>query len=67
MLLGSDAAEAFERMRTGGTTRIMVEGKDPERVARAMDALRDLVEALDRAGDLTLPARAWVVTAHRPG
>jgi hypothetical protein len=54
-------------MRTGGTTRIMVEGKDPERVARAMDATRDLVERLDRAGDLTLPAAAWVVTARRPG
>jgi SAM-dependent methyltransferase len=65
MWLGADAAEAYERVATSGMTRAALEGKDPAAVSAALDALRAAVAGLDRGKGVSVPARAWLVTAGR--
>jgi SAM-dependent methyltransferase len=65
MYLGADAGEAFAHVRSSGMTRALLDGKDPAAVDAALRALRDLCEGLDRGDGLTLPAKAWLVTATR--
>jgi SAM-dependent methyltransferase len=65
MWLGADAAEAYERVATSGMTRAALEGKDPAAVSAALDALRTAVAGLDRGKGVSVPARAWLVTAGR--
>ena len=64
MWLGADAAEAYERVATSGTAAAL-EGKDPAAVSAALDALRAAVAGLDRGDGVSVPARAWLVTAGR--
>jgi SAM-dependent methyltransferase len=65
MYLGADADEAFAHVRSSGMTRALLDGKDPAAVDAALRALRDLYEELARGDDLTLGAKAWLVTATR--
>jgi SAM-dependent methyltransferase len=65
MYLGADAGEAYAHVRSSGMTRALLDGKDPAAVDAAERALRSLYEDLARGGDLTLGAKAWLVTATR--
>ncbi|HET8617780.1 MAG TPA: class I SAM-dependent methyltransferase [Acidimicrobiales bacterium] len=65
MWLGADAAEAYERVATSGMTRTALEGKDPAAVSAALDALRAAIAGLVRGEGVSVPARAWLVTARR--
>ena len=66
MWLGDTADEAHEFIRGSSNARLLLEGKDPETVARAHDALRAALDGVEM-GDagLALPGAAWLVTATR--
>jgi SAM-dependent methyltransferase len=66
MFLGETVDEAYDFIRASNNARLLLEGKDPEAVARALDALRTALEGVE-VGDegLALPGRAWLVTATR--
>jgi SAM-dependent methyltransferase len=66
MFLGEDAEDAYEMASTSNNARMLLEGKDPEAVSRALDALRTALEGVEAGdGGVALPARAWLVTATR--
>jgi SAM-dependent methyltransferase len=66
MWLGGSAEEAYEYSSTSNSTRMLLAGKDPAAVARALDALRTALAGVELGDDgLALPGRAWLVTATR--
>jgi SAM-dependent methyltransferase len=66
MWLGDTAEEAYEYIRASSNVRLLLEGKDPETVTRALDALRTTLDGVE-VGDagVALPGAAWLVTATR--
>jgi SAM-dependent methyltransferase len=66
MFMGDTVDEAYEFIRASSNARLLLEGKDPEAVARALDALHTALESVAVGNEgLALPGRAWVVTATR--
>jgi SAM-dependent methyltransferase len=66
MVIGSDAADAFEFVRTLGMTKGMLEELDEPARARALDALRATLTAHETPEGVLFDSRAWLITAHRP-
>jgi SAM-dependent methyltransferase len=66
MWLGDTVEEAYDFVRGSSNVRLLLEGKDAETVARALDALRTTLDGVE-VGDagLALPGAAWLVTATR--
>jgi len=67
MFLGDSAEAAATFLEGSPTTTRLLEGKDPDLVARALAAMRATVDDLADPDGLSLPAKAWVVTASRAG
>jgi len=66
MFMGDTADEAYEFTRNGNNARLLLEGKDPAVVARALAALRAALQGVEVGAEgLALPGRAWLVTATR--
>jgi SAM-dependent methyltransferase len=64
MRLGESAADAYDYMRRQPTAEAMFEGRDPERVARGLAALRATLDGVAGPDGVELPASAWIVTAR---
>jgi SAM-dependent methyltransferase len=65
-VLGTDAADAFEHMSTGGMARGMLQGLDDADRTRALDALRATMEAHDTGDGVVFGSATWIITARRP-
>lgn len=64
MWLGSDVDDALGYMRNQSIARAMFEGKPAEQVERAVAALRRTLEGIVGPEGITLPGKAWLVTAR---
>ncbi|WP_193608420.1 class I SAM-dependent methyltransferase [Nocardioides lijunqiniae] len=62
---GADADAALEALSQLGMTRDLVADKDEAEQARALDRLREVLEAHDTGEGVWFDARAWLVTAVR--
>jgi SAM-dependent methyltransferase len=64
MWLGRDVDDALGYMRNQSLARLMLDGKPPELVDRAVAALRTTLEGIATPHGLELPGRAWLVSAR---
>jgi hypothetical protein len=58
-------AEAAEFLQGTGMARLLFEGVDPESERKAIDALRDELEAHEQPEGIWLGSAAWLVAATR--
>jgi SAM-dependent methyltransferase len=65
VFLGDDAADATEFLRGTGMARLLFEGVDAETERKAVDAVRGVLEAHERADGVWLGSAAWLVSARR--
>jgi SAM-dependent methyltransferase len=63
--LGADGADAFGFLRGMGATRGLLNGLDEATAARALDALRETLEAHATAEGVLFGSAAWLITARR--
>jgi SAM-dependent methyltransferase len=64
MWLGTDLDDAAGYLEGHPIARVMSEGKPPELVGKALSALRAAVAPHVTPDGLSLPSRAWIVTAR---
>jgi SAM-dependent methyltransferase len=64
MWLGTDLDDAVGYMEGQPIARIMSDGKPPELVAKALSSLRTAIAPHVTADGLSLPGKAWIVTAR---
>lgn len=64
-LLGTDGADAFKYMSTGGVARGMLQGLDDAARARALEALRATMEAHDTGDGVVFGSASWIISARR--
>ena len=64
MWLGTDVDDAVGYMRNQSIARAMFQDKPADLVDRAVDALRTTLEGIAGPDGITLPGRAWLVTAR---
>jgi SAM-dependent methyltransferase len=64
MWLGTDVDDAVLYMRNQSIARAMFQDKPPAVVDRAIDSLRATLEGIAGPDGITLPGRAWLVTAR---
>ena len=65
MLLGDNAADATEFLQGTGMARVLFEGVDSETERKAIDAVRDALEAHEQPEGIWLGSAAWLVAATR--
>jgi SAM-dependent methyltransferase len=62
---GADPDDAFEFVQGIGLVRGLLADLDTDDTARALDALRTMLEAHDSDGGVVFDSRAWIITAFR--
>jgi SAM-dependent methyltransferase len=65
MFLGDNAADATEFLQGTGMARLLFEGVDSETERKAIDAVRDALEAREQPAGVWLGSAAWLVAATR--
>jgi SAM-dependent methyltransferase len=65
MFLGENAADATEFLRGTGMARLLFEGVDADTERKAIDAVRDVLEAHEQPEGIWLGSAAWLVAAKR--
>jgi SAM-dependent methyltransferase len=65
MFLGDNAADATEFLQGTGMARLLFEGVDSETERKAIDAVRDALEAHEQPEGIWLGSAAWLVAARR--
>ena len=65
MFLGDNAADATEFLQGTGMARLLFEGVDSETERKAIDAVRDALEAHEQPEGIWLGSAAWLVAATR--
>jgi SAM-dependent methyltransferase len=63
---GDNVDDAYEYARGLGFTRRMLQGLDDTARARALEALRTMIAAHGREGEITFDSACWLITAGRP-
>jgi len=62
---GTDVEDAYAYASGLGFSRRMLQGLDDTMKARALDALRSMIAAHGRAGEITFDSACWLITAGR--
>jgi len=65
VMVGADADDAFNFVRSLGITRGMLRDLDAETTARTLDNLRALIASRDTGHGVFLNSSAWLITARR--
>jgi SAM-dependent methyltransferase len=65
MFLGENAADATDFLQGTGMARLLFEGADPETERKAIDAVREELEAHEQPEGIWLGSAAWLVAATR--
>jgi SAM-dependent methyltransferase len=65
MFLGDNAANATEFLRGSGMARLLFENVDADTERKAVDAVRDALEAHEQPEGIWLGSAAWLVAATR--
>jgi SAM-dependent methyltransferase len=65
MFLGDNAVDAAEFLRGTGMARLLFEGVDANTERKAVDAVREVLEAHEQPDGIWLGSAAWLVAARR--
>jgi len=65
VFLGENAAHATEFLRGTGMARLLFEGVDADTERKAIDAVRDVLEAHEQPEGIWLDSAAWLVAGRR--
>jgi len=65
VFLGENAAHATEFLRGTGMARLLFEGVDADTERKAIDAVRDVLEAHEQLEGIWLDSAAWLVAGRR--
>ena len=66
VIVGTDAGDAYDFVRSLGVTRGMLRDLDAETTHRALDAVRATIAAHDTGAGVQFGSAAWLITARRP-